>query len=59
MKTLTLGAQRRPPFICEEEQPQEDSRLDPGMSGFRRDEDHLPQETTALGRSEPRRRDEN
>jgi hypothetical protein len=37
MKTLTRGAQRRLPFICEEEQPQEDSRLDPRMSGFRRE----------------------
>jgi hypothetical protein len=32
MKILILGAQRRLPFICEEEQPQEDNRLGKGMA---------------------------
>jgi hypothetical protein len=32
MKILILGAQRRLPFICEEEQPQEDNRLGKEMA---------------------------
>jgi len=31
MKILILGAQRRLPFIYEEEQPQEDNRLGKGV----------------------------
>jgi len=36
MKTLTPGAERRLPLICEEEQPQEDSRLENGIAHQRR-----------------------
>jgi hypothetical protein len=32
MKILILGARRRLPFICEEDQPQEDNRLGKGMA---------------------------